>query len=578
MSDKVKATTLKRARQTGILSLANLSLTEIPDTIWTIYDIRFDDLSFRDCKLITRMVITNNALTAIDKRITSLGGLKELVASENKIRELPDELFSMDSIHVLHFQNNELTSIPDSIGNLVGLRSLNLAHNRLTTIPSSLERLSGLTDLDVSHNQLKDICRLPYPNMTQLVLNNNKIEALPEGCFSELAAVKSINLASNRLTAIPAAVGLDRCRQLTEFNCDNNALTEFDGNFSESVIATLFFGSNRFTAIPTCIFEMKQLSNLVLNSNKIENVPADIQKLTKLTMINLQNNDVKQLAPEMATIKTLKKVNVVGNLLKSIPTAKVQAGDATILEHLRKKLEASNLESSSSSGGSGRYTVGSDGKLSVEKKNLESFLASEVVNAANLTDLSLALNPLRNIPELTTLTALKSLNLASTKLSSVTATNLPPSLETLDLSGNLLTSVSLGECSKLRTVHLSFNKGITIGDADLPTPLTGLSLENVGLTQFPTSIFFLENLKTLSLARNQIKELPGDEMVAVWPKMQNLDLSYNDIRQLPPILGTMKLSALNVEGNPLVVPSRAIANKGTQAILDYLVARLGAQQ
>jgi Leucine-rich repeat (LRR) protein len=61
-------------------------------------------------------------------------------------------------------------------------------------------------------------------------------------------------------------------------------------------------------------------------------------------------------------------------------------------------------------------------------------------------------------------------------------------------------------------LSIGHNKGIILEDDSLPLNLTELNLESVGLTEFPQSLFFLEKLKILSLSRNQIKELPGDEV------------------------------------------------------------------
>jgi Leucine-rich repeat (LRR) protein len=66
------------------------------------------------------------------------------------------------------------------------------------------------------------------------------------------------------------------------------------------------------------------------------------------------------------------------------------------------------------------------------------------------------------------------------------------------------------------------------------------------------------------------------QMVAAWPQLYSLDMGFNEIKKLPPVISQMKLTALVVEGNPLLVPSRAIASKGTKSILDYLASRVGA--
>jgi Leucine-rich repeat (LRR) protein len=60
-----------------------------------------------------------------------------------------------------------------------------------------------------------------------------------------------------------------------------------------------------------------------------------------------------------------------------------------------------------------------------------------------------------------------------------------------------------------------------------------------------------------------------------------LDLSNNSIQMVPPELGLLKLTSLQLMGNCFRVPRpysiylhSAILQKGTQSILDYLVSRI----
>ena len=49
-----------------------------------------------------------------------------------------------------------------------------------------------------------------------------------------------------------------------------------------------------------------------------------------------------------------------------------------------------------------------------------------------------------------------------------------------------------------------------------------------------------------------------------------LNVENNNLTKLPTVLGFMKLSSLKVDGNPLKLIKRAIIDKGTVALLDFL--------
>lgn len=47
-------------------------------------------------------------------------------------------------------------------------------------------------------------------------------------------------------------------------------------------------------------------------------------------------------------------------------------------------------------------------------------------------------------------------------------------------------------------------------------------------------------------------------------------MENNNLSKIPTVLGFMKLSGLKIDGNPLKLIKRAVIDKGTAAILDYL--------
>ena len=127
-------------------------------------------------------------------------------------------------------------------------------------------------------------------------------------------------------------------------------------------------------------------------------------------------------------------------------------------------------------------------------------------------------------------------------------------LQYLNFANNQIEKLPLeiGGLTNLREICLSFNRFISI----------------------PTSLQGCEKLETLLLNGNQIKVIDVEglkklKMLAV------LDLSNNDIQQVPPELGKLtQLRSLQLEGNSFRVPRPQILVKGTQSILSYLRDRI----
>ncbi len=49
-----------------------------------------------------------------------------------------------------------------------------------------------------------------------------------------------------------------------------------------------------------------------------------------------------------------------------------------------------------------------------------------------------------------------------------------------------------------------------------------------------------------------------------------LNIENNSLTKLPTVLGFMRLSALKVDGNPLKLIKRAVIDKGTVALMEFL--------
>ena len=80
--------------------------------------------------------------------------------------------------------------------------------------------------------------------------------------------------------------------------------------------------------------------------------------------------------------------------------------------------------------------------------------------------------------------------------------------------------------------------------------ITGLSLYNCGLEEFPIEIFKLKSLKQLALRRNKIKELPKN--IGFLSNLEYLDMRINNVEQLPSAIGLLvNLKTLNLSSNKL---------------------------
>ncbi|RKP08577.1 hypothetical protein THASP1DRAFT_29625 [Thamnocephalis sphaerospora] len=183
---------LERAEKTGILSLANGKLKEIPD-IFTV-DLRSLDLNKNLLKFIP------------DDMARFADSLRHLTIADNRLAEVPLVIAQLTRLETLDLSGNRLTSVTSfPFEDLARLRVLRLQRNKIRTLPARIGACEQLRELDVS---------------------DNEIESLPPD-LANAAALEELRCVGNQLTEVPTA--WRRMRAVKVMRLDKNRLTKFPG-------------------------------------------------------------------------------------------------------------------------------------------------------------------------------------------------------------------------------------------------------------------------------------------------------------------------------------------------------------
>lgn len=157
----------------GKLNLSNSHLTEIPDYVWKLTDLRVLNLH-------------NNKITKIPAEIKQLVNLEKLIISRNDLVELPEEIGELKNLEILSVKANKLESIPSSIGQLKNLEVLRLSFNKLTFLPSSIGELDSLSHFYIDYNEIEflpnEIGQLK--NLAEFIIGRNRLVTLPPEFYS----------------------------------------------------------------------------------------------------------------------------------------------------------------------------------------------------------------------------------------------------------------------------------------------------------------------------------------------------------------------------------------------------------
>ncbi|KAK7262784.1 hypothetical protein RJT34_30364 [Clitoria ternatea] len=272
--------------------------------------------------------------------------------------------------------------------------------------------------------------------------------------------------------------------------------------------------------LPDSIGKLSGLVKLDLSENRIIALPSTIGGLSSLTSLDLRSNRIMELPDSVGDLLCLVYLNVGGNQLSSLPAS------ISKLEHL----ELLDLSSN---------------QLSVLPDSLGSLVSLKILNVET--------NDIEEIPH------------------------------------------SIGRCGSLRELCADYNRLKALPEAvGKIQSLEILSVRYNNIKQLPTTMSSLTNLKELNVSFNELEYVPESLCFATSLVKMNIGNNFADMRSLPRSIGNLemleeldisnnqirflpdsfrmltKLRVLRAEENPLEVPPRHIAEKGAQAVVQYM--------
>ena len=188
-------------------------------------------------------------------------------------------------------------------------------------------------------------------------------------------------------------------------------------------------------------------------------------------------------------------------------------------------------------------------------------LPGAIAKLTSLQTLYLGGNSLRNLPNsLSEMQSLETLGLKANQFVHLPRQVQELSLRHLDLSDNRLLDISPGISSLVRL------ESLILGSESSRASRRG------GITQIPSAIGNLTQLRKLVLGTNQLAHLPS--ALAELEKLELLDVSHNYIEEFPRELAPLILKGLMIKavGNPLREPLPEVIDRGPQALATYLAS------
>lgn len=450
----------------------------------------------------------------------------------------------------LNLSKNPLSEVPsDFITDCTTLRELRMSHMFLRKVPASIRLSVSLTRLDVSCNRIVDLDSAgldAIPGLMSLKVQNNRLSVLP-GYFAQLRSLKYLNISNNSFDSFPAIIC--EIKSLVDLDLSFNAISYLPSGIGKLVnLERLAIVGNTIGLLPSEFTKLENLRELDCRRNKIVDFSL-AYALLRLEVLKAERNEVVSVEAQLFGSK-LRELNLSNNLITKI--------SYPVLESLPYGLTVLNLTFA----------------------KLTSIAPETMAQLVNLISLKLDGNRFEFLPEtIEKLTQLRELHCTDNVLKA-----LPEGLaklqklETINVHNNNLTTLPSGLwfCASLESLNAASNlienfpdPPETITPKDLTTALedSGRKLSSgsgartpVGKAALPLAL----RLRELSLADNRMTD-DVFHPVSLLTELQTLNLSFNDILEIPPwtLRKNRSLIALYLSGNQLTsLPAEDLGSDG----------------
>ncbi|KAG7209858.1 hypothetical protein KM043_011460 [Ampulex compressa] len=561
---KLKAETFKGAGKLKELSLSFNHLTELDDDSFIGIEESLDilELSFafatdvfpqralRPLSHLLWLVLDNNNFQTIEATaFYSFQQLRYINMESNRLHYLPERIF-LSSVH------------PE-------LRDVKLGYNFLEAIPeSSFHNLTELRSLDLTGNRIKILATssiLDCPKLVTISLAYNRIHKMEKNAFNGLSSLRFLHLEFNKLTVL-----------------DLDAISEIGGpdfalNVSYNAISVINSGPM-----------MNNLTRLDLSFNNISHLPADTFYGTpELKSLDLRNNFINVLEPGTFGLSHLETLNLRDNKVETLRKQSFHGLDS--LQQL--DLHGNDITQLSMEQFRNLRNLR---VLNLSNNKIRS-LPRDVFDGTRLEILDLSRNKFTVVPSPSFLEVgytLRDLNMAENFLDHLDSTAFPTSqLVYLNLAQNRLTIlpdnsfVSLGKLLSLNVsqnvLQANFKELFhyvpdlrqlylaSCGLRDIPLlPLTNLNILDLSFNSIYSTtdkqFQYLEDLKILLLLNNSLTSMPSVRLNL----LRELDVSGNPIEELTKesFLGYPRLERLNLRN----LNRTRLVDKDCLRVLKYL--------
>ncbi|XP_061797063.1 volume-regulated anion channel subunit LRRC8D-like isoform X2 [Nerophis lumbriciformis] len=314
-----------KVEQTGFAFLRDhlyslhVSFTDVAEIPTWVYLLR----NLRELNLIGNLISESNRTVGLE----SMRDLKHLktLHLKNNLTKLPTNIADVSQHLIKLVVHNDGTKllVLNSLKKMINLIELELLSCELERIPHAIFSLINLQELDLKSNNIRTIGEIVsfqhLKRLTCLKLWHNKITAIPAS-IGLVKSLESLHVSHNKLETLPEA--LFKLPKLRYLDVDHNLITVFPQDVGLLLdLQHLDITSNKLEVLPKNLFKCTKLRVLCVGHNALTDLPESVGELVQLTHLELKDNCLNRLPSQLGNCRRLRRSGLLveDHLYETLP-------------------------------------------------------------------------------------------------------------------------------------------------------------------------------------------------------------------------------------------------------------------
>ena len=289
--------------------------------------------------------LSGQGLSEIPDEVFAMTQLRYVDLSENHLRNIPERFWNLPALKTVVLLNNPIESLPNRPGLLIDLPIYLRCHDQIDAANTKL-----FVNLDLADEQAlawAELLKVPREVFSLEIGRGSRFQidsseptpALKRivDSLSNLRSLEKLALRNMILSYVPESIRY--IKGLKHLKLNSLWLTDVPHWIGDLNLITFSIAYNNLSALPDSFRNLVHLTYLNLNGNRFKEIPAVIFDLVSLEELSITGTNIREIPAEILRLPRLKDVDCLSDSIESPPPEVVARGLKSIRDYWRQRAD-----------------------------------------------------------------------------------------------------------------------------------------------------------------------------------------------------------------------------------------------